>query len=95
MLVLLVHLTSLLVVATKRTASAQQWQNLLRAHPCFLARLGSFIKSSIQGHETEISLVDICSFVVSPKCANHFTIYWIDPLFNCSGLHFGLRSDGL
>ena len=90
----LVHLTSLLVVATNRTASAHLWQNLPLDHQCCLARLGSFIKSSIQAHETEIPMVVVCCCVVSPQCANYFYIYWIDPLFNCSGLHFCFRSDG-
>ncbi|WP_370593625.1 DUF3104 domain-containing protein [Synechococcus sp. BIOS-U3-1] len=36
----------------------------------------------------------VCCFVVFPKCANHFFIYWVGPLFNCSGLQFSLRSYG-
>ena len=90
----LVQLTSLLVVATNGAASAHLWQNLPLDHQCCLARLGSFIKSSIQAHETEISMVVVCCCVVSSKCSNRFPVYWIDPLFNCSGLHFGLRPDG-
>ena len=36
----------------------------------------------------------VCCFVVFSKCANHFFIYWVGPLFNCCGLHFSLRSYG-
>ena len=39
-------------------------------------------------------MVVVCCCVVSSKCSNRFPVYWIDPLFNCSGLHFGLRPDG-
>lgn len=88
------ELTFQLVVACNRAASAHLWQNLLLDHRCCLAGLGSFIKSSKQAHETENPLVVVCCFVVSTKCANRFSIYCIDSLFNCSGLHFGLRPDG-
>ena len=30
-------------------------------------------------------MVVVCCFVVSTKCANRFSIYCIDSLFNCSG----------
>ena len=48
--------------------------------------------SSHQACEKGISLVVICCFVVFFKCDNYFFIYWVGPLFNCSGLHFSLRS---
>ena len=50
--------------------------------------------TSHQGCEKGISLVVVCCFVVFSKCANHFFIYWVGPLFNCCGLHFSLRSYG-
>ena len=50
--------------------------------------------SSHQACEKGNSLVVICCFVVFFKCDNYFFIYWVGPLFNCSGLHFSLRSYG-
>ena len=46
-----------------------------------------------QAYETEISLVAVCSFVVSLECADHFYNHWIDRLYGYGNFYYCFRGD--
>ena len=48
-----------------------------------------------QTDEKEISLVAVCSFVVSLECADHFYKHWIDRLYSYGNFHYCVRANWL
>ena len=48
-----------------------------------------------QADEKEISLVAVCTFVVSLKCADHFYKHWIDRLYGYGNFHYCVRANWL